>query len=184
MNKLIINGTQHKNLVAKICRDISLSKWTPDYVVGITRGGLSTAVMISHYFNVGCETLKISLRDGGNAESNLWMSEDAFGYVPLEDQEKINSRWDPSYRKNILVVDDINDTGATINWLMNDWQSSCMPNEDNVWERVWGSNVRFAVLVDNLASNCRHGMDYVGMEINKAENDVWVEFAHENWWTK
>jgi hypothetical protein len=27
-------------------------------------------------------------------------------------------------------------------------------------------------------------MDYVGMEVNKAENDVWVDFPWEDWWTK
>jgi len=27
-------------------------------------------------------------------------------------------------------------------------------------------------------------MDYTGMEINKAENDVWVDFPWEDWWLK
>lgn len=185
MNKLVINNEQLKGLVSSLCRDIANSKWRPDYVVGITRGGLIPAVMISHYFNIPCETLKVSLRDsGGDSESNLWMSEDAFGYVPVEEQETLKSRWDPSKRKNILVVDDINDTGATFNWIKKDWQSSCLPNETTAWNSVWGHSVRFAVLVDNLSSECDFSMNYAGMEVNKAENDVWVDFPWEDWWTK
>jgi len=40
------------------------------------------------------------------------------------------------------------------------------------------------VLVDNLASKCNVKMDYVGMEVNKAEKDVWIDFPWEDWWTK
>jgi hypoxanthine-guanine phosphoribosyltransferase len=126
--------------------------------------------MISHWFDVPCETVKISLRDGGECESKLWMAEDAFGY----NKDK---------RTNILLVDDINDSGATFNWLMDDWPSGCFPN-DPVWETVWNNNVRFAVVVDNLSSKCNVKMDYSGMEVNKAEKDVWIEFPYEDWWSK
>ncbi len=196
MNKLIINNKQLKGLVAKICREITNSNWRPDYVVGLTRGGLIPAVMISHYFGVPCETLKVSLRDGGECESNLWMAEDAFGYVNneryVEDENDVGSILEAASDlleqgdgyKNILIVDDINDTGATVNWIINDWPSSCFPN-DSRWENdVWNVNVRFAMLVDNLASDAMIKMDYTGMEINKAENDVWVDFPWEDWWTK
>jgi hypothetical protein len=27
-------------------------------------------------------------------------------------------------------------------------------------------------------------MNYWGMEVNKAEEDVWIEFPYEEWWTK
>jgi hypoxanthine phosphoribosyltransferase len=183
MNKLIIDYTQYKNLVAKICRDIAVSDWRPDYIVGITRGGLFPAVMISQWFNIPCETLKVQLRDGSECESNLWMAEDAFGYIPKDYQEGIDKRSDPTFKKNILIVDDINDSGATLNWIMNDWKSGCLPF-DEAWDTVWNNNVKFATIVDNLASKCEVSMDFVGMEINKAENNVWVEFPYEEWWTK
>lgn len=174
MNKLIIDNTQFKGLVASICRDITNTDWRPDYVVGLTRGGLLPAVMISHYFSVPMKSLDISLRDGGDQESNLWMAEDAFGY---------NRPDGLPAAKNILVVDDINDQGTTLNWLMNDWQSGCLPSDER-WNHVWNQNVRFAVVVDNLSSKCTVSMDYVGMEVNKAEKDVWIEFPYEEWWTK
>jgi hypoxanthine phosphoribosyltransferase len=175
VNKLVINFKEYKNLVSKICREIATSEWRPDYVVGITRGGLFPAVMISQWFNIPCETLKVQLRDGSERESNLWMAEDAYGY----NAENIG---DPVC-KNILIVDDINDTGATLNWIMEDWQSGCLPS-DARWNHVWNQNVKFATIVDNTASKCKVSMDFVGMEINKAEKDVWVEFPYEDWWTK
>ena len=84
---------------------------------------------------------------------------------------------------HILVVDDINDQGTTLNWIMKDWPSGCFPDNDR-WEHVWGNNVRFAVVVDNLSSQCNIGMNYYGMEVNKAEEDVWIEFPYEEWWAK
>jgi len=169
MDKLIIDDKKFKGLVANICRDIVNDHWRPDYIVGITRGGLTAATMISHYFDVRMESLKVSLRDGGQTESNLWMAEDAYGYDPDIPQP------------NILIVDDINDTGATLEWIIEDWRSGCLPNETQRWNAVWGNNVRFAVVVDNEASKFPH-KTYSGMTVNKAEKDVWVVFPYENWW--
>jgi hypoxanthine phosphoribosyltransferase len=109
------------------------------------------------------------------------MAEDAFGYHRTDTPEPGSSN--PALRKNILIVDDINDTGATFNWIMRDWVSGCLPN-DPAWKEIWGSNVKFAVLVDNLASKCERKMDFHGREINKAEDDVWVDFPWEDWWAK
>ena len=41
-----------------------------------------------------------------------------------------------------------------------------------------------AVLVDNLSSNAKTTPSYVGLEVNKAENDVWIDFPWEDWWAK
>jgi len=183
VNKRVIEYKEFTGLVAKICRDITVSNWKPDYVVGLTRGGCLPAVMISHYFNIPCQTLKVSLRDGGDTESNCWMAEDALGYVDgveYFDGEPNKVTYKP---KNILIVDDINDTGATLNWIMEDWQGSCLPSDPR-WTKVWNQTVRFAVIVDNLASECAATMDYVGFEVNKTENDVWIDFPYEDWWTK
>ena len=102
MKQLIISDAEFKSLVHKLCRDISNSDWRPDYVVGLTRGGLTAAAMISHYFNVPMESLK------PRAESNCWMAEDAFGYVPEAERGESETRVDPAYRKKILIVLSLN----------------------------------------------------------------------------
>ena len=196
MNKRQVSWDEYQGLVAKICRDIANSGWRPDYVVGITRGGLLPAKMISYYFDVPCETLKVSLRDHIETESNTWMAEDALGYpkpeMYVEDENDVGGILEAASDllsmgdscKNILIVDDINDSGATLNWIMEDWQSSCMPRDPTWDDDVWNGNVKFAVIFDNLASNCKVKMDFVGEEVNKAENDIWIDFPYEDWWTK
>jgi uncharacterized protein len=163
MQKRIVKYKEFKGLVSNICKQIASDNWRPDYIVGISRGGLLPAVMISHYFDIPMRPLQVSLRDDGECVSDLGMAEDAFE------------------GKKILIVDDINDQGSTINWIKEDWPSGCFPN-DAKWDNVWGDNVRWAVVFDNLASNAKITMDYCGEEINKAENDVWLEFPYEGWW--
>ncbi len=170
------------NDVEKMCQAIVTQmykdNWRPDYIVGITRGGNIPATIISNMIRVPCEALKVSLRDGGDCESNCWMSEDAFGYVPLEEQETYKSRWDTARRKNILIVDDINDSGATFNWIVNDWRSSCLPGEDVGWNTVFEHNVRFAVLTNNHSSEFDK-VSYYGHEVNKFEEDLWLVYPWE-----
>jgi hypoxanthine phosphoribosyltransferase len=169
--------------VERMCNNIVLQmyydNWKPDYIVGITRGGNVPATIISNMTGIRCESLKVALRDGeGHQETNCWMSEDAFGYVDEKEREILKTRWDISKRKNILVVDDINDTGSTFNWIKEDWQASCLPSSEG-WDKVWGKNVRFAVLTENLSSEF-DGVSYSCDEVNKAEEDVWLVYPWEN----
>lgn len=175
--------------VERACLSIALQmyndNWRPDYIVGITRGGNVPATILSNMLGVRGESLKVSLRDnydGESSESNCWMSEDAFGYVNEEERAILKSRWDINKRKNILVVDDINDTGATFNWIKKDWPSSCLPNEETAWNTVWNTesgNVRFAVITENLSSDF-DGVKYFAHEVNKGEEDVWLVYPWEN----
>jgi hypoxanthine phosphoribosyltransferase len=97
------------------------------------------------------------------------MAEDAFGYGKMGCLEV-----DPM---NILILDDINDSGATIEWIKKDWPASCLPNSE-AWDKVWHNNVKFAVLVNNLAS--KQEVDFAAMEINKEEDPIWLHFPWEH----
>ena len=171
-----------ENLTQEIIRQIHNDGWRPDYVVGITRGGLVPANLISQYLGVRMETLRVSLRDDSECESNLWMAEDAFGYVPKDEQ--LLAEFDYSINaKNILIVDDINDTGATLNWIRQDWPSGCLPNHDR-WNHIWGNNVRVATLYDRWSSKSELPVQYKGVFIHMDNDPGWVVFPWEEWWLK
>ena len=170
MKKVFVSWQDVENHTQEILRQIQRDAWLPDYVVGLTRGGLVPANFISQYLDIPMETLKVSLRDDSSQpESNLWMAEDAFG-----DNENGG--------KKILIVDDINDTGATLNYIKQDWQASCLPNDERWVSDVWGKNVRVAVLYDNEASKSELDINYSSVTINKAEEDQWIVFPWEDWW--
>jgi hypoxanthine phosphoribosyltransferase len=165
-----------ENACVNIALQMYKDNWRPDYIVGITKGGNVPATILCNMLGIRGEALKVSLRDDAmGPESNLWMAEDAFGYV-YDDADKVTGG---PLEKKILIVDDINDTGATFNWIKQDWQASCLP-DDPKWERVWHSNVRFATLTDNLASEFTGKVDYTVHEVNKAEEDVWLVYPWEN----
>ena len=174
--KIRLDDKQIRSHLHKIVRDMTRDNWRPDYIVGLTRGGLIAGVMLSQYLEIPLHTLNVSLRDADiGPESNLWMAEDAFGHLDYDPMCSGDGR------KQILIVDDINDTGATLNWVMDDWQSGCYPDNER-WNLIWNNSVRFATIVDNLASKCKVKMNYVGMEINKEENPSWIVFPWEAWW--
>jgi len=155
--------------VERSLQDIAMQmykdNWRPDYIVGITRGGLVPAVMLSHMTDIPMHTLCVQLGAEGleeNTESNCWMAEDAYGY-----NEK---------QKNILVIDDINRGGDALAWLMNDWKSGCLPNDTLTWESVWHNNVKFAALMSDPNSIVE--TDYFSAEL-PTDLETWVEFPWE-----
>ena len=149
------------NLAVQLYRD----NWKPDYIVGLHSGGNIPAVMLGKMLGVKTYSLDVRLRDGDDdgPESNAWMAEDAYNF------------------NQILIVDDINDTGATINWIKNDWPASCLP-ADPRWQDIWYNSVRVAVLINNEASAA--DINYCAKAINKVENDEWIVFPWEEWWCK
>jgi hypoxanthine phosphoribosyltransferase len=178
MKKVYYSWKDVQGAVLDIARQMQEQNWKPDYIVGLTRGGLVPANLLSQYTGVKMHTLNVSLRDGNESESNLWMAEDAFGYVT--DSKPGETRIDPAYRKKILIVDDINDQGSTLNWIKQDWQGSCLPN-DPYWSTVWGGNVKTAVLTHNQSSQFKDP-DFHVWTVNKAEEDCWLVYPWEEFW--
>ena len=58
------------NIVKKMYKD----NFTPDYILGITRGGNIPATIISNMLDIPCEAMKISFRNDDKQE-NHWLSQ-------------------------------------------------------------------------------------------------------------
>ena len=181
MNKQYYTYDDVHRAATNICLKMYNDNWRPDYIVGINRGGLPLALRISHLLDANMYTLDVRLRDGSDdgPESNCWMAEDAFGYVSEIDRDDVwsKSTSDSAKKKNILIVDDLNDTGATFNWIKEDWQSGCLPEHPN-WNTVWGQNVRFAAMFEKSHTEF-DGLNYVWKELDTSEGDMWVVFPWE-----
>ena len=161
MEKIAVSWHDVEGQCHSIIRDMHIDVWRPDYVIGITRGGLVPANLISQYLACPMRTLHVSLRDGGECESRPDMVEDA-----------VTGR-------RILIVDDINDSGATIDWIRRDWQ---LLEPDAVWDTIWHQNLRLAVLIQNEGSECSMSPDYIGQRIDKRLDPRWISFPWEKWW--
>lgn len=181
MKKVYYTWRQVQGAVLEIARQMQEHNWRPDYIVGITRGGAIPAVLLSQYTGIPMRPLQVSLRDSQDCVSDLGMAEDAIGAVPFEDSPKWGGfKHVEKLKKKILVVDDINDSGATINWIKQDWPSGCYPDSEE-WKYIWGDNVRFAVLTHNLSSEFKDP-DYYNWTVNKAEDDCWLVYPWEEFW--
>jgi hypothetical protein len=140
-----------------------LEDWRPDEVVGIARGGVPAAIMMSHYFNIPMKTITIQLRDGKATEADIHQleSESSNAGTPAKLLDLAGPK--------LLVIDDINDTGETFKWLT---------------EQGFPSShfVHYAALVDNVGSDFK--VDYYGTEVDKAHGGKasWIVFPWENWW--
>lgn len=99
MNKEYLTFDDVKGLTSEIIRQMALISYRPSIVVGISRGGLLPATLLSQYFRVPLIPLSYSNRD----------------HVFCEDLDMFNSRI--SIYDKVLIVDDINDSGKTFNSL-------------------------------------------------------------------
>lgn len=124
--------------------------WSPDFIIGIGRGGLVPAVFLSHA--TGLPTLSVDYSS---------QVED-FATAPLD---RLAERTRAGER--LLLVDDINDTGGTIGRI-----HAILAERGAVPDKV-----RFATLLDNVRSSER--VDYAAKTIDRAVTKDWFIFPWE-----
>ena len=136
----------------KLVQRMSEVGYRPDAIVGMVRGGAPVAVLLSHFYNIPCYCFN--------------KTEDMRGLVNTLDQYGSGRPI-----KHVLVVDDINDTGATLEEFH--LQAQTFIDLD--------CDFSYAVLVDNVGSTFK--VDFAGMVIDKNNDPCWIVFVPwEMWW--
>jgi len=132
-----------------IATRIRESRWGPDFIIGVGRGGLTPAVYLSH------------------ATGIPMLSVDYSSHLPDFAAELIVKLAGRSLTDRLLFIDDINDNGTTITHL----RSALAEAGANI------ANVRFATLIDNVVSAER--VDYRFRTIDRSSNKDWFVFPWE-----
>ena len=81
-NKLYITQKDIASMLDTIVSKMKIDNYVPDAIVGLNRGGLQIAVMLSHYFDVPCIPIASSSVDISNSGKYLVIDDDcSIGYT-------------------------------------------------------------------------------------------------------
>jgi hypothetical protein len=117
MNKLWYTWDEMRNDCHVLVRDIVLDDFDPEVIVGLSRGGLTPGVMLSHWFKKPFKSVKSSLRDFPEWED----------YLPRPTD------------KRVLIVDDICDSGETFH-KMRSYLTKKAKEVDVKFATLWWNN--------------------------------------------
>jgi uncharacterized protein len=104
MEKLIISYDELNNLIVNLYNKINIV-FTPDIIIGIGTGGWLPAKLINKRFNIELDSIKLSSYDGKQQ-----------GQIKPSNLNSLNL--DYLKNKRVLVIDDVNDTGATLKYIV------------------------------------------------------------------
>lgn len=144
--------------INNIAAQIKISPFgSPDYIVGIVRGGAVPATYLSHKLKIPVVMLHWSTRDSnlvsGN-EINCWIPEDILA------------------GKRVLLVDDIVDGGDTIKEILADWDTSLGGSGQLPMD-----NIQIAALHYNIDQDVV--VHYYDQTISRNVDSRWVVYPWE-----
>ena len=128
-DKLIIDWKQYNLIVEKLAIQIHKSGYKPDLLIGIARGGLPITDVLSRIFKLKCAYLAVESYSGKGIE-------DQQGKLVFS-REMSSTVQD--MKGNILLCDDLSDTGVTLNKSI-EWLKNYPPLKGNI------KNIKTAVL--------------------------------------
>ena len=136
--------------VETLARAIEADSWKPDFLIGIGRGGLVPAAYLSHRTGIQMLSVDHSSGEVGFADELL---------------DKLAAKIRDG--RNMLIVDDINDSGGTIQYLRAAIEAKGADS----------AGLRVAVLVHNVRSKAK--AEYHGSAIDRDEDKRWYVFPWE-----
>ena len=131
----------------KIIEQIKKSNWSPNVIFSINRGGCIPGIYLSHHLNLKHKVIDVQLRDS-NKPPDLKII-----------KEKIKEF------DNVLLVDDINDSGKTLKIIYD------LNNPSKI--------IYNATLIYNQESKVK--THFYGKMIKRSEDKNWYVFPWEEW---
>ena len=151
MNKTYYSWEDLKIDALSIISQVYKTNWMPQYILGIKRGGLVPAVVLSHNMNAPMYVMNCQLRDG---DSGVYISEPR--YLPMT--ENLDSK--------ILLVDDICDSGETFERSIKHLIG------------VYGfKNIKTCCLIYNTSQ--KFIPDFYARKIDRKKDKNWISFPWE-----
>lgn len=152
MNKIYYSWTNFNHDVNLVSSKLTSSGFKPDYILGISRGGVTLATNLSYRHNIPVKYFK-------------YRNELFFHNICHSDVK-------------LLICDDINDSGKTIKSAREDIYSLII--QSNKYRQKGDLNpeyIKFLTLYNNLGS-CTN-VDFFAKEIDKRVDDSWLVFPWE-----
>ena len=151
MSKVYYSWSDVNSMMADITQQMATQMLKPHVVLGPGRGGLPIGVMMSHYFDIPFHGVEWQPRDGAVQNSNQL--------------QQLLSKYNG---KRIIVIDDINDTGTTLQGI-----------HDVVEKAGAADNVKYVTLLEKMSSD--FSTQICAKEIEE-EDKRWIVFPYEEWW--
>jgi|TARA_R110001592_G_scaffold160139_3_gene392078 hypoxanthine phosphoribosyltransferase len=152
MNKLYYTWNNLESDVADITQQMATNKLIPHVVFGPGRGGYIPGVMLSHYFGVPFHGFE-------------WQHLD----FDVQEKDHLRTLLSKYNGKRIVIIDDINDTGTTMQGISNIVNLMGMEK-----------NVKFITLFDKLSSS--FGEVQITANEVAPEDEKWIVYPWEEWW--
>lgn len=114
-NKVHLTWEDYQEMVFRSTETFKNSKF--DYIIALSRGGLPLGVSLSHALNVDLIPLKFSTRDFQDKYS----------------QQELHALKERIQNKKILIVDDLVDSGFTLEALLKDFEEF----KENITTFTW-----------------------------------------------
>ena len=158
-DKLIIDWKEYNLIVEKLAIQIHQSGYKPDMLIGIMRGGAPIIDVLSRVFKLKCAYLAVESYSGEGVEDQ--QGELVFSREMSSTVQEM--------RGNILLCDDLSDTGVTLNKSI-DWLKKYPPLKENI------KSIKTAVLWKKRDSTFEP--DYCAQ---KLDSNPWIVQPFENY---
>lgn len=180
--KKYISSSKQWQWSYELARRIDMSDWSPDIVIGLYRGGVYTSIIIEDYLR---SKHKSSIHFPLVCKS---YSEDVVGIEPGECIVKLSAENETdilaTFKKvkrplNVLIVDDICDTGKTLTAVKKTLDAFALRAVDGTILTVDTDIMSFKYRTACLYWKPNKSDVMPTWWIKEVENDDWIVFPHE-----